>query len=77
MDQGLLRFCDAVDNGYCGVEFGCLILEILQKVFKEGTLIAPNDITEWEIEAKREARIQKRERNRIINDIADAVRKRL
>ena len=54
-----------------------MILEILQKVFKEGTLIAPNDITEWEIEAKREARIQKRERNRIINDIADAVRKRL
>ena len=62
---------------------GYLVLEILEKVFKKGNLIIPNDITEWvidaelEAEAEREARIQKRERNRIINDIADEVRKRL
>lgn len=62
---------------------GCLVLEILEKVLKKGTLIIPNDITEWEIDAKldaeaeKEAKRQKRERNRIINDIADAVRKRL
>ena len=62
---------------------GCLVLEILEKVFKRGTLIIPNDIPEWEIDAKldaeaeREAKRQKREHNRIINDIADKVRKRL
>lgn len=62
---------------------GCFVLEILEKVFKRGTLITPNDITEWEIDAKldaeaeREAKRQKRERNRIISNIADEVRKRL
>ena len=52
-------------------------------VLKKDTFIIPYDIKEFifeckvELEAQREAEAERRERNRIINDIADAVRKRL
>lgn len=38
---------------------GCLVLEILQKVFKKGSFIIPNDITEWEIDAELEAEAER------------------
>lgn len=52
-------------------------------VFKKDTLVIPQDIKKWifecklEFESQRKAKAERRERNRVINDIADAVRKRL